>query len=571
MAARGSAHLARQAPDTRARALAVSTGGRRDRACRPRGRRADADLLLATPAALQIASRRAARRARSRADRRAASAHGQPEASLGRVEDLVGYPAAQRRAQDRACLAAASLERRPAATPRTPSARGRAAASGPPASRPWWRCRSWPVGHRADSVSTSTSSMRSTMSVAVDSRHGAESDLDQRGQDPSSVGVLGGVELGAVGRVEHRHVGARSGSRGSSAELPPGGAGRPRRTLAAAAQPARRRPRRCAARARAGSAVELREHDVGRVALIAGERLIAAVAVERDRDVLAGHLRQVEAGDRRRGRRTARRSGGRSVGRISTASGSHDVLVMLGARTRCGDEPGLRQLVVRSSLEADRERLDRLGGRLGHRRDDGRGVDAAREERAEGDVGDHPPLHGAADLHRGSRSCSSSRVADGRLARVVEAPVALGARIAVLVGPGASPAAACAPPRRRDARRGHAAVGEVGVERAGSTSAGSARILACSAASSDAKLSALRPIAVEQRLLADAVTRQEQQAPASLSHSANANMPCSVATQRRPMLLVEVDDHLGVALGAQTGGRAARSSRAARGSCRSRR
>ena len=77
--------------------------------------------------------------------------------------------------------------------------------------------------------------------------------------------------------------------------------------------------------------------------------------------------------------------------------GLHDVLVMLGAEA-LGDQPGLRQLVVLVVGEADRERPHRLGRMLRHRRDDGRGVDAAGEERAQGHVGDHPPAHGAPDL-----------------------------------------------------------------------------------------------------------------------------------------------------------------------------
>ena len=68
--------------------------------------------------------------------------------------------------------------------------------------------------------------------------------------------------------------------------------------VAALGQPARRARRR-ARRSGAGIRSRRAGDGVGDVALIAGEGLVAAVAVERDGDVPAGQLGEVEARDRR--------------------------------------------------------------------------------------------------------------------------------------------------------------------------------------------------------------------------------------------------------------------------------
>jgi hypothetical protein len=49
-------------------------------------------------------------------------------------------------------------------------------------------------------------------------------------------------------------------------------------------------------------------------------------------------------------------------------------------------------------VEADRAGLDRSPARLGHEGDDGRAVDAARQEGAERNVGDHARADGAAEM-----------------------------------------------------------------------------------------------------------------------------------------------------------------------------
>ena len=185
-----------------------------------------------------------------------------------------------------------------------------------------------------------------------------------------------------------------------------------------------------------GQSVELAEGEVRRVAGIAGETLVAAVSVQRHRHVFPGKARQVE-----------RRQSGRIGERLAVVAhqlwqhldgvGPNDEFVMFGPEL-LRDQPRLRQLVEALLLEADRERLDRLGGVLGHRGHHGRGVDAAREEGPHRHVGDHPaadrPADPGADLlldlmRRGARA----------LARIVQAPVALGVqapsqKVSVLAG-----------------------------------------------------------------------------------------------------------------------------------------
>ena len=66
--------------------------------------------------------------------------------------------------------------------------------------------------------------------------------------------------------------------------------------------------------------------------------------------------------------------------------------------------------------------------------------------------------------------------------------------------------------------------------------------------SSDAKLNPLGPTAVEERLLADAVAGEEQTL-AALVPEGEREHPVEMPDAVDPVLLVQVDDHLGVALG----------------------
>jgi hypothetical protein len=148
-----------------------------------------------------------------------------------------------------------------------------------------------------------------------------------------------------------------------------------------------RRAERRAHRARDGAAERERAE-----AVVAGEHLVAAVAGERDGDLRPGEPAH-----------EVRRDGGRVGVRLVVVpeqrvheAGRVDGDGELGvARAEVlGDGASVGGFVEARVLgEADRERLDRLGRGLGHERDDERGVDAAREQGAHRDVGDHAPLH----------------------------------------------------------------------------------------------------------------------------------------------------------------------------------
>ena len=73
----------------------------------------------------------------------------------------------------------------------------------------------------------------------------------------------------------------------------------------------------------------------------------------------------------------------------------HVELGVIGAEV-AGDGLGVRRLVVARLVEADGEGRTGRGLMRLHQRDDGRGIDAAGEERAERHVGDHLRLHGVA-------------------------------------------------------------------------------------------------------------------------------------------------------------------------------
>ena len=137
---------------------------------------------------------------------------------------------------------------------------------------------------------------------------------------------------------EHRTLRSDSGSRGRA---------RPRRAnrpslLRSARGSARRGAGACGdrrgsrARSAAGTRSSSASSEVGRVSLVAGEALVAAVAVERHRHVLAGEAGEVEATAARSGRRTARRSGGRASAGARSRRGARSTR---GGRSRTPARP----------------------------------------------------------------------------------------------------------------------------------------------------------------------------------------------------------------------------------------
>ena len=133
----------------------------------------------------------------------------------------------------------------------------------------------------------------------------------------------------------------------------------------------------------------------GRVeAQVAGEQLVAAVAGEHDRHLLARQLRH-EIG-RHRGRIAERPvvMPDERVDQIDRRRRDAELGVI--GLEPLGRQARVRGLVVgRVALEADAERLDRLRHHPAHQADDDRRVEAAAEKRAERHVAHEPPLDGA--------------------------------------------------------------------------------------------------------------------------------------------------------------------------------
>ena len=217
----------------------------------------------------------------------------------------------------------------------------------------------------------------------------------------------------ARGRIECQRLAEAAG-----AHLP--------RVDAAVARKARRKLRGGIPQRRGGSVQPARKQ--GRlVARVAAERLVAAVAVERHRDVSSRHPSEVEG-----------RHGGGVGERLAVVAhdpgqrfdrvGLHDQLVVVG-REPLRDQPRQRPL-VELGLEADAERLHRFAGGRRHLGHDRCRVQAARQERAERDVGDHPAADGAPHV---LAQCLERLLIRGerRLTREVKPPVALDTGAAV--------------------------------------------------------------------------------------------------------------------------------------------
>ena len=113
------------------------------------------------------------------------------------------------------------------------------------------------------------------------------------------------------------------------------------------------------ARADAGNPADSVREPHAAVSGVAGEALVAAVAVQRDRHVFARELGEVEARDRRAvGERLAVMPD--ELREQLDRVGLDVQLVVIGAEAR-RDFPRVRGLVEGGDVEADRERLDRLG------------------------------------------------------------------------------------------------------------------------------------------------------------------------------------------------------------------
>ena len=202
---------------------------------------------------------------------------------------------------------------------------------------------------------------------------------------------LRGVEPGLLARAERRlpagvtRLGRLADVLREALDAPAEAAVRP-----AAGHDLEHRPRR-AAPEQGGDHSEPLRKPVGDVTVVSREALVPSLAGERDLDLAARESREDEHRDRRGVRErlvVGLRDRGQELGHVLP----HQEHRVLGLEvTRDGARRG--QLVVGVRVEADRERLDRPAAEPAHARDHRARVDAAAQERAHRNVGDHPVAH----------------------------------------------------------------------------------------------------------------------------------------------------------------------------------
>src|SRR4051812_35799850 len=282
--------------------------------------------------------------------------------------------------------------------------------------------------------------------------------------------------------------------------------------------------------------------EIDRVPRIPTEALVAAVAVQRDRDVFPSHLRDVE---RRDGRVVRERLAvvADDAGDELERAGLDDELVVLG-RKAVGDEPRQRKLVELLAGEAYGEGLDRLAGGLSHRGNHCRRVDAPREEGAERYVGDQPPRGRRSDV-LAQLLLDLALIATPPLPREVELPVPGDRGATVLVDEGAA-GWQLADRAERGHRRRYPAVCQVGVQGLVIYLTRHLFVLQerCELGAEGQAPGVQR---VVQRLLADAVAGQEEP-PLPRVPYGQSEHAVQAMDQRRASVFVEMGDGLGIAL-----------------------
>ena len=181
---------------------------------------------------------------------------------------------------------------------------------------------------------------------------------------------------------------------------------------------------------------------------VAAEEFVAAIAAERHLDGARGELADDEGGD-----------GGRIGERLAEVFdeflddadgiGPHDDFMMVG-RVLFGHHPGVGKFVEAALFEADGKRLDGLRRLERHGCHHRTGIDAAAQEGAERNVGDHADAYGfvelLADADDGLGMSEAGRGFGGRRRHL---PVAALLHRAALVG---EPAARREPGGWRDRR-----------------------------------------------------------------------------------------------------------------------
>ena len=262
-----------------------------------------------------------------------------------------------------------------------------------------------------------------------------------------------------------------------------------------------------------------------------------------------------------------------SFGSSSAASGRSDQLVVVGP-VALGDQPRALELVEASLLEADREGADRL------RRSRRRPAPRAPEESTPPESS--TPTGTSATRWARTESRSALAQLDRRAASSGSPRTPLGAA----PGAGARSAGSLTSPPSPDeqvARRAACAprakiVSGAGIELKARKAASASRSISrekpgcsSSAFSSEANESVAVREPVVERLDPEAVAGQQQARARGGPRARSRTSRAARSTNAGAALLVEVDEHLGVAVGREAVAAALQLARAARGSCRSRR
>ena len=148
-------------------------------------------------------------------------------------------------------------------------------------------------------------------------------------------------------------------------------------------------------------------HQVHAVAAVAAEGLVAAVARQRHRDVLARQLADAVGRDRRAVGIGLVVQPGQGVDEVEVVA-LHGLDEVVGAGSGRPPSARTRDSLKAGSSKAIEQVFTGVSDRPGHRRDDGAAVDAAGQEGAQRHLGDHAQPHRFASAARAARRMASS-------------------------------------------------------------------------------------------------------------------------------------------------------------------
>ena len=291
-----------------------------------------------------------------------------------------------------------------------------------------------------------------------------------------------------------------------------------------------------------GHPADARREQVGRVRVVAAEELVAPLARERDLHVLGREPRDEvrrQSGRVREGLVERVRQGGQE----QRCVGPQDELAVA-CPVPLDDEPRVRQLIEGPLLEADREGAQRLGRLLRRECGECRRVDPAREEHTDGHVADEVRAHRVAQARAqllGELGVFlAPHLVRGHRRRPRETPQRHLARLPGKHVPGRKLAALPEDrQRRRDRVEGEERLERVEVDLAARERSQLGR-----------EFEATVGLAHVERLDPEAVARKHEPPPAPVPER-DREHPAQPAREVVAVLLVQVDEHLGVAAGAE--------------------